>query len=541
MRSVLMLAFTMLLAACSQQSNGGGFTPPTNTNPTPPSTTIPYTAGVFDAASVFKDRCEVVRTGVDFEGNAFPDIAGSTAEENFWLRSWTNETYLWNDEVVDRNPNGFNDPVTYFNLLRTTEVTPSGRDKDQFHFSEPTDDFLRARNSAPLASYGASLIFLANTPPRDLRVLYTEPGSPAEDVVGGQVNLLRGTRILEVDGIDLINADTQAAVDALNDGLFPANAGETHTFLVQDAGSATTRTITMVSANISDSAVNRTSVISTGTGDVGYILFNTFSPFASEVEIADAIDDMVTAGVSDLVLDLRYNGGGLLAVASQLGYMIAGSAQTSGRTFELLRFNADAGNRNPVTGAINAPFGFETTGLGFSLASGTPLPTLNLSRVFILTTEDTCSASESVINSLRGIDVEVILIGGTTCGKPFGFYPTDNCGTTFYTIQFQGTNDKGFGDYADGFLAANSNESFGVRTPGCAVNDDLNTELGDPTEALLAAALTYRDSGVCPTPPPASVGATTSGLTINTSQASIPMSPPAQSIMRTNRDLTTNN
>ena len=73
-----------------------------------------------------------------------------------------------------------------------------------------------------------------------------------------------------------------------------------------------------------------------------------------------------------------------------------------------------------------APEPFFTTAQGFSVARGTALPTLNLSRVFVLTGRNTCSASESVINSLRGVNVEVIQIGSTTCGKPYGFYPQDN-------------------------------------------------------------------------------------------------------------------
>ena len=58
------------------------------------------------------------------------------------------------------------------------------------------------------------------------------------------------------------------------------------------------------------------------------------------------------------------------------------------------------------------------------------------------------------MNGLRGVGVEVIQIGSTTCGKPYGFYPTDNCGTTYFTIQFKGVNDAGFGDYSDGFSPA---------------------------------------------------------------------------------------
>ena len=62
----------------------------------------------------------------------------------------------------------------------------------------------------------------------------------------------------------------------------------------------------------------------------------------------------------------------------------------------------------------------------------------------------------------------------------FGFYPQDNCGETYYTIQFQTTNDQSFGDYADGFTPNNSSAAFGVRAPGCQVADDLTRELGDP-------------------------------------------------------------
>jgi hypothetical protein len=71
--------------------------------------------------------------------------------------------------------------------------------------------------------------------------------------------------------------------------------------------------------------------------------------------------------------------------------------------------------------------------------------------VFVLTSADTCSASESIVNGLRGAGVTVHLVGSTTCGKPYGFYPQDNCGTTYFAIQFQGVNFLGFGDYADGF------------------------------------------------------------------------------------------
>lgn len=534
--AAFLFASLFLASGCSQGDNNSRTAAPPPPPPPPTNSGPTWTQGVFEPSSEFEDRCEVVRTGLDIEGNPFPDMAGSILEENFWLRSWTHETYLWNDEVVDRNPANFDDPIEYFALLKTEETTASGKPKDEFHFTQPTDEFLEQRNSAPSATYGAVFVAISATPPRDIRVLYTESGSPAADTVMGEANLIRGTRILEVDGVDVVNANTQAEVDMINDGLFPATAGETHSFQVEDPGGAP-RMIMMTSANLAPEPVNRTKVIDTGSGKIGYILLNTFSPFASEEDIADAITEMDNAGVADLVLDLRYNGGGLVAVASQLAYMVAGDAQTNGKVFSRLEFNDDAGNLNPVTGEINEPVPFFDTGLGFSLAEGTPLDTLNLSRVFILSTENTCSASESVINALRGIDVEVILIGDTTCGKPFGFFPEDNCGVTYFTIQFRDVNDKGFGDFADGFTPANSGAAFGVDVPGCAVNDDLGHELGDENEALLAAALQYRDTVSCPTPPmTASAGVTTSS--VETAEAGLALSWPEESVMSNNRDMT---
>lgn len=498
-RGLAVSAVFLLAAACGDSGGSSGPAPNTPPSPPPPASGGPtWTNGVFQPAATFKDRCAVVRTGVDIEGNPFPDRPGSIVEENFWLRSWTHETYLWNDEVTDRNPANYTNRLAYFGLLKTTNVTPSGASKDQFHFSQPTAEFLQQVNSEPYPDYGAAFVAFSLTPPRDIRVQYTEPNSPASEIVMGRPNLVRGTRLLKIDGVDVVNGGTtQAEIDILNNGLFPESPGESHTFVVNDPGDSS-RTVTLVSAYVAPKAVNRLKIIDAAGGKVGYILLNSFGAFAAEQEIADAVATMKAAGVADLVLDLRHNGGGLLALASQLSYMVAGPSQSAGRTFERLQFNADAGNINPVTGEFNEPVPFLSSGIGFSLPEGAPLETLDLNRVFVLTTEQTCSASESVINSLRGIFVDVILIGETTCGKPYGFYPEDNCGETYFSIQFRGVNDQDFGDYADGFAPANSADAFAVKAPGCAVADDYNHELGDETEALLAAALYYREVGSCP-------------------------------------------
>jgi hypothetical protein len=236
---------------------------------------------------------------------------------------------------------------------------------------------------------------------------------------------------------------------------------------------------------------------------VGYIQFNDHIA-TSEIPLRNAFSLLDNANVTDLILDIRYNGGGYLDIASEVAYMIANPTLTSGRTFEKIVFNDKNPSRNPVTGDSLTPTPFHSTTQGFA-GSGTgnqTLPTLGLNSVYIITGPGTCSASESIINSLRGVNVNVYLIGSTTCGKPYGFYPTDNCGTTYFTIQFRGENAANFGDYTDGFSPANTQGVRGTVVPGCSVADDFTHALGEPTEARIAAALSFRASNnqSCPAP-----------------------------------------
>jgi hypothetical protein len=108
--------------------------------------------------------------------------------------------------------------------------------------------------------------------------------------------------------------------------------------------------------------------------------------------------------------------------------------------------------------------------------------------VYVLTTAATCSASESVINGLRGVGVTVHTIGETTCGKPYGMSRQDNCGRAYYPIEFKGVNALGQSDFANGFA------------PTCTVADDLDHPRGDPQEAQLNAAITHLQTGFCPAP-----------------------------------------
>jgi len=478
---ILVFPVLATLAACGSDAsggNGGGGSSSGGNGNT-------WTPNVFLPSSQFDKMCAHPRAGTT-------DTQGTVADENRWLRSWTNELYLWYGEVTDRDPGAYSSALDYFDVLKTAATTPSGAAKDKFHFTYDTAVWQSLSQGGVEAGYGAEFAVLAPRPPRRIVVAYTDAGSPA----AGQLN--RGDEILQVDGVDAVNGSTQANVDALNAGLFPDNTGESHTFIVRDVGGMQ-RTVTLSSASITHVPVPIVTTFNTGSGPVGYIQFNDHIATA-ETPLRNAVSTLKAANVTDLILDIRYNGGGYLDMASEVAYMIANTTLTSGRTFEKIVFNDKNPTRNPVTGETLAPTPFFATSQGFQGAAGQALPTLNLDRVYILIGPGTCSASESIINSLRGVNVQVFLIGSTTCGKPYGFYPQDNCGTTYFSIEFRGENAANFGDYSDGFSAANQPAPAGTSVPGCSVADDFTHAMGDSAEGRIAAALAFRASNnqTCP-------------------------------------------
>ena len=490
MRKVLLMFAATVLAACGG-GGGGGIT-------SPPDSGTGWEQGVFMDASTFAAQCAAPRNGIDpATGQPFRDVQGMIVDENNFLRSFSNDTYLWYDEITDQDPGLFNDPLDYFDLLKTTATTPSGQPKDKFHFTFDSEEWFQLSQSGVSAGFGAQFVLLSATPPREIVVAYTEPNSPATDPA---VNLERGAKILEIDGVD-IDDNTDAGIDTLNAGLFPSGPGEVHTFTVLDLGAQNARPVTMTSANVTSAPVQNVNVIDTQIGRVGYLVFNDHIATA-ETALVDAVNLLNAGqGIDELVLDIRYNGGGFLAIASQLAYMIAGAGATAGRTFEDLQFNDKHPVTNPITGQALAPTPFFDVTLGFgNLPPNQPLPVLNLLRVLVITGPGTCSASEAIMNGLRGVDVEVVQIGSTTCGKPYGFFATDNCGTTYFTIQFRGVNEKNFGDYTDGFSPANTLANVGTVVPGCSVADDFTARLGDPAEGRLAAALAFLDGQPCQAP-----------------------------------------
>ncbi|MDM0111650.1 S41 family peptidase [Variovorax sp. J22R133] len=421
-------------------------------------------------SSALAGICAVPRQGIDPDTQKpYVDRAGTLDDEKRWVRSWIDETYLWFNEVpTDLVASAYPKPVAYFDDLKTPARTASGRPKDRFHFTFDTAAYRALSDNGESVGYGMELAFVSPSPPRDVRVAYMEPGSPA-----AAAGISRGMKLIGVDGVDLVNGAGSATINTINAGLSPASAGEFHSFSFQLLDGST-RSVTLTSANITETPVQNAKVIPTDRGRVGYLQFNDHTG-SSESQLIAAFTDFARTGIVDLVLDMRYNGGGLLLVASELAYMVATPEATQGTTFERLQFNS----KNPfgyTTRQSTVPF--HSTAVGYSAPAGQPLPQLGLSRVTVLTGPDTCSASESVINALRGVGIDVNLIGDRTCGKPYAFFPQDNCGTTYFAIQMQGVNNVGFGDYGDGFA------------PSCAVSDDFSHALGDPQEALLKTALT---------------------------------------------------
>ncbi len=466
------LSLVLVLAACGGGGGGGSATSPgTVTTPDP----------IVSAASV-ANFCAAPRSGTDpYTGRIYPDRAGSFDDEQRWLRAHMNERYLWPDEVPNTDRRQFSVAAqgsvlaaqkAYLQKLITPALLPSGKKKDPYSYADDTAALNRERYSGESVGYGVQFAFIQTTPPRKLMIAGVTPDSP-----GALAGLGRGAEVLKIDGADLVNGND---VDTLNDGLFPKSSTETHSFEVK-LRDGSVRTVSLRPAVVKENAVAGWRILDAVGGKVAYINFSTFFLNSGEAELMKAFRDLQVAGVQDLVLDLRYNGGGYLDQAAELAYMIAGPNATAGKTFYRQILNP----KNTRT-AGNVPFHANSLGFDSTFPAGTALPYLQLRKLYVLTGKGSASASEAVINGLRGIDVEVVLVGATTNGKTTGMYALDNCGITYSVIEFRGVNAKGFGDFDDGFA------------PQCVVEDDFSKDLGDPAEKRLAAALHHRQHGNCP-------------------------------------------
>lgn len=416
------------LSAC-----GGGGSSSTASNAAPPSSAFP-------ASSTLANVCTV-------EG------------EKKFVRSYLDEKYLWYREIPTVDASAYTKVVDYFKALLVKTPDANGLPKDQFSFAIPTAD-ADSLSTGVNVGYGVEW---ARDAQNRLRVAQVMPGSPAADA-----GMARGGYMIQV-----INYNVNS--------WYPNTAGAFVQFNYSDTPGSSQRVVYLAARTVQDEPVPMTSTVTSPGGKrAGYILFTAHSQGAQDKLIA-AARSLQADSISELVLDMRYNSGGYLYIASTLAAMITGT-QADGKVFEALRFNDKRTTEsadNIYRFANKVEYAESTYPVGYAL------PRLNLKRVYVLTSEDTCSASESVINSLRGVDVEVVLVGRATCGKPYGFTRKNNCALSYYPIEFQGTNNKGFGDYSAGFA------------PTCPGTDDLDHALGQSQEGLLSSALYHLDHTSC--------------------------------------------
>ena len=253
------LSVLACLALCSCGGGGGGGGSLVGGSSGTGTNQNVWTAGVFKPSATFAAQCAAPRSGTDpATGKAYPDVRGSTVTENNWLRSWTNELYLWYSEVTDVDPSLYS-TSDYFNKLMTTQNDSAGEPKDKFHFTYATSTWETLSSTDVQPGYGVQWVLISTTPPRQLVVAYTAANSSA-----ASANLTRGAEVLTIDAVDLVNANDQASIDTLNAGIAPKTLGESHTFTVRDLGSSTSRSITLTGSTIDPSMLWPRSVMAMG-------------------------------------------------------------------------------------------------------------------------------------------------------------------------------------------------------------------------------------------------------------------------------------
>ena len=159
----------LLLSACG---GGGSSSNNVNNNSSTNNTSL-WSQGVFNSADSYKNQCQNPRSGIDpYTNTRFPDKTGTSMHEKMWLRSWSNDTYLWYNEIIDVNPEPFS-VLDYFEQLKTTERNQSGELKDNFHFAQPTDEYNAASKGGII---GLTLPMARDLAPLGIRVNTIAPG-----------------------------------------------------------------------------------------------------------------------------------------------------------------------------------------------------------------------------------------------------------------------------------------------------------------------------------------------------------------------------
>ncbi|MGH8278759.1 MAG: S41 family peptidase [Gammaproteobacteria bacterium] len=381
-------------------------------------------------------------TATSAPGSASCSVTGQNQQILGIMQSW----YYWNQYLpTNVNPAAYTSTDAFLDALLYKPL-------DRYSFI--------TTQAADQAFYGAGQYVgvgiseeIVNGNQLQLTDVY--PGSPAANA-----GFERGGYITSVNGTPVA---TLIANNQLDAAMANATVGAQLTLGYQ-APSGATQTVTLVEAVVTQPNVSLVQSITAGGRKVGYFFFQNFITPSTD-QLQQAFQTLQADGDNELIIDERYNTGGLLSVAQFLGSLIVGNGD-SGQVFATLNYNSQHSDQNQT--------------LDFQNVSNA----LNLNRVVFITTGSTASASELIINALKPY-IDVVTIGNDTYGKPVGENGFNFCSYVLYPMTFNMLNAAGDGNYFNGIA------------PSCPAVDDLNHPLGDPDEASLAEALYYIANGNC--------------------------------------------
>jgi carboxyl-terminal processing protease len=396
-------------------------------------------------------------------GDVAPAACSVEGQKQFVLdnmRAW----YFWNDLLpADVDISQFATPEDLLAFLTTfsPDLTPDdGIDNpvDRFSFINTAAADQAFFGEGRFEGFGFSSRFVAENDLRLTRVFFDSPANRAGLARGQQIVALNGRTIAEVQAAEGVNAvfDLSPLEFTMRPvGGNPDGSDDFTTTIAQDI--------------VTIDPVPQARIITDPAGvrpPVGYMELATFISTA-DAEMDTVFADFRAQGVNDVILDLRYNGGGLVSTSELLGDFLGGDVA------ENLVYSKTVFNELRAAANNTTEF-FERRGNSMSLV-----------RLVVIASGSTASASELVINGM-GPHVEVTIIGNDTFGKPVGQVGLEFCEKILRPTAFQTLNANDFGDYFFGLPA------------DCAAPDDLNVAVGADNDPNVEAALTYLDTGGCP-------------------------------------------
>ncbi|MGI9273065.1 MAG: S41 family peptidase [Woeseiaceae bacterium] len=389
----------------------------------------------------------------------------SNGDQKRYVRDAMQGWYLWNDLLPNKIPvSDYETPEALVaDLMNYSLDDGNGNPVDRFSFVGSAAEDAAFFGAGQFEGFGFGTMMLASD---DVRLTRVFANSPAE--MGG---LMRGQRILELDGRTIAEIEAAEGLDVVFDTT-PL------TFLIEEPGGTQFAT-TIAQDVVTIDPIPQYRVIAANDGSgrmVGYVELASFIGTAND-EFANVFADFVANGVNDVIIDLRYNGGGLVNTANLLGDYLGGDIAAN-LVFSETLFNDDrAANNNSRSFFDRIP------------------NSMSLSRLVVIATGSTASASELVTNSMAP-HVEVTIVGADTFGKPIGQVGFTFCEKILRATAFQTVNADGFGDYFDGIPA------------NCPAADDLTIAVGADTDPNMIAAMEFLATGQCPVvaPPPAAFG-----------------------------------